>query len=175
MNIEVVKQTFDEKTIFKIKKMEYCCKKLEKNPMVKLLHAYVETSYCDHCEVPDDGENHCIGCETFEETDTEGMKLAMMIEETDTHPVPWEDYYDTDYRYYPIEYCPHCGKKIKIEVVKEEDLDSVYNTLMGERENLQAKARRTDSKKKEAILQEELRKVNKKINELCENCGWYDE
>lgn len=173
MRIEVVKQTFDGNTVYKVKKMEYCCKKLEKNPLIRLMHTYVESAYCNHCEVPDDGKDHCTECMVFEETDAGGMKLSMMIEETDTHPVPWEDYYDTDYRYYPIEYCPHCGNKIEIKVVKEENLDSAYNDLIAERENLQIKARRTNSKRKEASLQEKLSNVDKKINELYKNCGEY--
>lgn len=143
--------------------------------MIHLMYTYVEAAYCNHCDATDENEDCCKGCGVHEETEADGMKLAMMIEETDTHPVVWEDYYDTDYRYYPIEYCPHCGSKIKIEVVKEENLDSVYRALMAERESLLAKIRKTDSKKKEASLREELRNVDRQIDELHEDCGVYRE
>lgn len=173
MKIEVIKQIVDDTEIYKIKKMEYCCQKLKRNPMIKLFNEYIENAYCHHCNVPDDFD--CKDCELQEEADEYGKRLSMMIQEKDTYPEPWEDGYITDYRYYPIQYCPHCGKPIEIEIVKEEDVTDQYRNLIKQRNIIQNKIRSTDSKKKEEELRKESNIIAKKLDTLYEDCSWYSE
>lgn len=173
MRIEVIKQIVDDTEIYKIKKMEYCCQKLKRNPMIKLFNEYIENAYCHHCNVPDDFD--CKDCELQEEADEYGKRLSMMIQEKDTYPEPWEDGYITDYRYYPIEYCPHCGQPIEIEIIKEEDVTEQYKRLVEQKNAIYKKMKSTDSKKKERELSEEVCLITQKLNNMYEDCAWYME
>ena len=65
---------------------------------------------------------------------------------------------------YPIQFCPHCGEKIEISVADEIDVSDKYNELSKQREELWKKCQRTDSKKKEAELREQVRKLDNQIN-----------
>lgn len=171
MKIEVVKQKVEDNEIYKIKKMEYCCARLKANPLIRLRYEYVENVYCNNCDVPADFD--CRNCGLNITTNECGQKIAMMIEEKDTHAEPWENDYTTDYRYYPIEFCPHCGQAIRIEVVKEEDLTDKFKELKKQREVVHKQIRLTDSKKKEEKLNKESMLITKTINEMFENCSWY--
>lgn len=171
MRIQVVRQIIEDYEIYKIKTMEYCCEKLKKNPMIHLYHNYVENAYCRNCEVPDDFD--CKDCQLNEITDDCGRKLAMMIQEKDVCQDPWSNDYSTDYRYFPIDFCPHCGKKIEIEVVGEECVTAEYKSLVEQRNNLYRQIQLTDSKKKEEKLRKELSDITKKMNSMYEDCSWY--
>ena len=72
---------------------------------------------------------------------------------------------------YPIQFCPHCGEKIEISVVEEIDVSYKYNELSKQRKELWKKCQRTDSKKKEVELREQVRKLDKQIDSFY----WLDE
>lgn len=72
---------------------------------------------------------------------------------------------------YPIQFCPHCGKKIEISVVEEINVSDKYNELSKQRNELWKKCQRTDSKKKESELREQVRKLDKQIDSFY----WLDE
>lgn len=130
------------------------------NPLIKLFNEYIENAYCHNCEVPDIFD--CKDCELKEESDEYGKKLAMMIQEKDLRSEQWERDYTTEYRYYPIEYCPHCGERIVIEIVKEEDVTEQYKKLVDQRYMIHKKIQSTDSKKKEKELTIESSRITKK-------------
>lgn len=166
MRIEAVKVKVNDGYVFKVTKMDYCCEKIKANPTIGL---HAEPSYDVYCQVCDhEADNCCKEC-TLNETDDVGiMRLAMMIEEEYTYPEPWEDSYTTDYRYYPISYCPHCGRKIEIRIVGEEDMNEAYNTLVQKAAEIQKEIRSTDSKRKSEKLEKERREIWRKINNMCE-------
>lgn len=70
----------------------------------------------------------------------------------------------TDYRHYPIKFCPFCGKPIEISVVDEEDVSEEYKVLCKERDTLWEKVMKTDSKKKEMELRNKVNNLDQKIN-----------
>ena len=98
-----------------------------------------------------------------------------MIQEKDTYPEPWEDGYITDYRYYPIDYCPHCGQPIEIEIIKEEVVTDQYKRLVEQKNAIYKKMKSTDSKKKERELSKEVCLITQKLNNMYEDCAWYME
>ncbi len=51
---------------------------------------------------------------------------------------------------YPIQFCPHCGKKIKISVVDEIDVSDKYNKLSKRREELWKECQEQIVRKKRA-------------------------
>ena len=73
---------------------------------------------------------------------------------------------------YPIQFCPHCGEKIEIEVVEEIYVSEEYNQLSKQRDELWKKCQKTDSKKKENELREQVRDLDNKINGFYELSEW---
>ncbi|MDF2503869.1 hypothetical protein [Clostridium sp.] len=72
----------------------------------------------------------------------------------------------TDTYYEKINYCPFCGSKITIEIVNEVDKTDEYKDLEKERKELWQKLCKTDSKKKEYVLQQQVTELDKKINDI---------
>lgn len=63
------------------------------------------------------------------------------------------------------------GEKIEIEVVDEIDASEKYNELSKQRDELWEKCQRTDSKKKESELREQVGKLDRQIDSFY----WLDE
>lgn len=82
---------------------------------------------------------------------------------TSEHIYSWGDEYDIDHLY-KINYCPFCGKKIELSVVKEEDVTNEYLSLIKERKRLWDKYNHTDSKKKCDELYTRVHDLDNKIN-----------
>ena len=70
----------------------------------------------------------------------------------------------TDYRHYPIKFCPLCGKPVEVFVVAEKDVSEEYKALCKERDTLWEKVKQTDSKKKEIELRNKVDNLDRKIN-----------
>ena len=68
----------------------------------------------------------------------------------------------------PIRFCPHCGEEIQIHVSEEQDLSGKYQELSKERAELWKQCQKTDSKKKEAQLQDQVHELDRKINQYWE-------
>lgn len=82
----------------------------------------------------------------------------------------WEDEWEqTDN--FPIKFCPHCGEKIEISVVDKIDVSDKYEELTKQRDELWERCQRTDSKKKESELREQVGKLDKQIDSFY----WLDE
>lgn len=74
-------------------------------------------------------------------------------------------HFDNTY-YEKIQFCPFCGVKIEIEVVKEVYMEDEYNELSKVHGDLIYKKNHTDSKKKEYELQSRISSISKDLNNM---------
>lgn len=140
MKIKVEKWITDEyNKSYKIISIDKCCDKLinSKNICIANESDEFETYYDDETD-----DNYSVKI-CREEKDYEG----------------W-----TDYFYESIKYCPHCGEKIEIEIVNTVDKQEELEQLRKERDLLWKKCCKTNSKKKEHELQQQVRELDNKIN-----------
>ena len=77
----------------------------------------------------------------------------------------WEDSWLQE-DYYKVDFCPHCGEKIEISVVDEIDANEKYKELESKRDELSKRRRKTDSKKREYELTEEIQELDRLINDF---------
>lgn len=156
MKIELIKLKFNDayscKYSCKYKPFEYCCNEIQNN---KAIIFTGEDLVCDDCE--DDDIYIPQFCTSHTEVITE-------------YEYEW---IQTDN--YPIHFCPHCGEKIQISIVDEVDVSDKYDELSKQREELWKKCQRTDSKKKESELREQVRKLDDQINDFYELGEWKGE
>lgn len=145
MKIKVEKWIIDEYNdiSYKIKSIEKCCNKLTNS-----MNITINNEYCEN-------ENYC-GDNTY------SVKLVRKEEEG----IPWEDYTETNYYYEKIDFCPFCGEKIEIEFIGEIDKQEELELLRKEREDTWKKCCKTDSKKKEYDLQQQVYELDNKINTI---------
>ncbi len=134
MKIELIKLLFNESSGFKYKPFDYCCEMLKRNPAILLTD-----EECYEYDLPN-----------------------FAISETETYS-DWEDDWE-ETRYYPIRFCPFCGTPIEIVLIEEKDVSDFYERLNKKREELWKKCQRTDSKKKEAELRDQVSKLDDRIN-----------
>ena len=84
----------------------------------------------------------------------------------------WEDYDEPVY--HRINYCPFCGQKININIVREEDRTGQYAVMKYLREVKNELNLKTDSKSEYDKLFSEMREIDQEINEFM-NFGEYKE
>ena len=143
MKIDLIKLKFNDTCAYKHKPFQYCCDEIQNDKAIVFTGEDIN-DICGECE--DDSISIPQFCTSY--TETVGS---------------WGDEWEqTDN--YPIQFCPHCGEKIEISVDK-------YNELTEQRKELWKKCQRTDSKKKEAELREQVRKLDKQIDSFY----WLDE
>lgn len=143
MKIELIRLKFDDTHSYKYKPFKYCCDEIQKDKTI--VFTGEDINYiCGEYE--DDGVCVPQFCTSY--TETVGS-WGDELEQTDN---------------YPIQFCPHCGEKIEISVVEEIDVSDKYNKLSKRREELWKGCQRTDSKKKEFELREQIGKLDKQIN-----------
>lgn len=139
MKIELIRLKFDDTHSYKYKPFKYCCDEIQNDKAIVFT-----------------GEDiNDIGGE-YED---DNVSIPQLCTSHTAYEDEWEQ---TDN--YPIQFCPHCGKKIKISVVDEIDVSDKYNKLSKRREELWKGCQRTDSKKKEFELREQIGKLDKQIN-----------
>lgn len=150
MKIELIKLKFNDTYSYKYKPFQYCCDEIQNDKAI----IFTDEDINDiDGEYEDDGISIPQFCTSHTEVIT-------------SYEDEWEQ---TDN--YPIQFCPHCGEKIEISVVDEIDMSDKYEELTKQRNELWEKYLRTDSKKKEAELREQVRKLDKQINSFY----WLDE
>lgn len=150
MKIELIKLKFNDTYSYKYKPFQYCCDEIQNDKAI----IFTDEDINDiDGEYEDDGISIPQFCTSHTEVIT-------------SYEDEWEQ---TDN--YPIQFCPHCGKKIEISVVDEIDMSDKYEELTKQRNELWEKYLRTDSKKKEAELREQVRKLDKQIDSFY----WLDE
>lgn len=152
IKVELVRIKFDDSVSYKYLPLKYCCEAITKNKTIEFTNKLSDSDLYDIC----DDENNVIP--HF------ASRFAEIVGD-------WEDEWENEY-YYPIGFCPHCGKPIKIVVVDEEDRTEEYLNLKRQRDDLWKKCQRTDGKKKEAELRQQVQEIDRKIEwfyELCEH------
>ena len=150
MKIELIKLKFNDTCAYKHKPFTYCCDEIQNDKAIVFT-----------------GEDiNDIGGEY----EYDGVSIPQLCTSHTEVITSYEDEWEqTDN--YPIQFCPHCGKKIEISVVDEIDVSDKYNELSKQRKELWKKCQRTDSKKKEVELREQVRKLDKQIDSFY----WLDE
>lgn len=153
MKIELIKLKFNDTHSYKYKPFKHCCETIQDDKAIiftgeDLVH--LDVYWDDEKYIPQFCTSHTEIITSYEDE--------------------WEQ---TDN--YPIQFCPHCGKKIEISVVDEIDVSDKYNELSKQREDLWKKCQRTDSKKKESELREQVRKLDDQINDFYELGEWKGE
>lgn len=148
MKIELIKLKFNDTHSYKYKPFTHCCDEIHKNDCI--IFTNEDLSPLKHIDDDNFIPQFC----------TSHTEVITSYEDE------WEQ---TDN--YPIQFCPHCGKKIEISVVDEIDVSDKYNELSKQRKELWKKCQRTDSKKKEVELKEQVRKLDKQIDSFY----WLDE
>lgn len=151
MNIDIVKIHFKDKELgehstYKYLPFEYCCNALKN---------------FEHIDICDDYDS--FGWGEIYDTDNDIVPhFALRIEE----PQPWED--GTWPYYYTINYCPFCGEKININLKDEIDKSKLYTALVNSRDAFKEAFNETDSVKTQKRLEEKIREVTRKINDMWE-------
>ena len=129
---------------YKILNKQICCEVIDNLPFD--LH-YTIPENIDYYELDEDDNS---------------MRLGVMLEELYT----WYDGEDTqeDIQYYIVAYCPVCGEKIEVNVIREIDKTEEYYNLKNQYEDLHKKWMKCDSKKRGAELERQWREINNKLN-----------
>lgn len=156
MKIELIKLKFNDTCSYKHKSFQYCCDGIQNDKAIVFTD---EDLVCNDTfgSVVRDSDNNIIPqfCTSYTETFNS-----------------WGDEYEYEQTdNYPIRFCPHCGEEIEISVVDEVDTSDKYKELSKQREELWKKCQRTDSKKKESELREQVEKLDKQIDSFY----WLDE
>ena len=147
MKIELIKLKFNDTHSYKYKPFQYCCGEIQDDKAIVFTG---EDLVC----------NDTFGLVVRDSDDTIIPQFCNSY--TETFNSYGDEYEQTDN--YPIQFCPHCGEKIEISVVDEIDVSDKYNELSKQRKDLWKKCQRTDSKKKEAELREQVRNLDNQIN-----------
>lgn len=151
MKIELIKLKFNDTHSYKYKPFKYCCDEIQNDKAIVFT-----------------GEDiNDIGGEYEDDNVSIPQLCTSHTEVITSYEDEWEQ---TDN--YPIQFCPHCGKKIKISVVDEIDVSDKYNKLSKRREELWKECQRTDSKKKESEGRKQVRKLDDQINDFYELGEW---
>lgn len=154
MKIELIRLKFNDTCSYKYKPFTHCCDEIQNDKAIVFTG---EDLICNDTFglVVRDSDDNIIPqfCNSYTETFN---SWGDEFEQTDN---------------YPIQFCPHCGEEIKIEVVDEIDVSDKYNELSKQREELWKKCQRTDSKKKEFELRDQVSKLDKQIDSFY----WLDE
>lgn len=149
MKIELIRLKFDDTHSYKYKPFKYCCDEIQNDKAIIFTGedlVYKDDCWDDERYIPQFCTSHAEVITSYEDE--------------------WEQ---TDN--YPIKFCPHCGESIEISVVDEIDVSDKYNELTEQRKELWKKCQRTDSKKREYELREQVRKLDKQIDSFY----WLDE
>lgn len=155
MKIELIKLKFNDTCTYKHKPFTCCCDEIQNDKAIVFTG---EDLVC----------NDTFGLVVRDSDDNIIPQFCTSYTETFNS---WGDEYErTDN--YPIQFCPHCGEKIEISVVDEIDVFEKYDELTKQRKDLWKKCQRTDSKKKEAELREQVRKLDDQINDFYELGEW---
>lgn len=151
MKIELIRLKFNDTHSYKYKPFKYCCDEIQNDKAIVFT-----------------GEDiNDIGGEYEDDNVSIPQLCTSHTEVITSYEDEWEQ---TDN--YPIQFCPHCGKKIKISVVDEIDVSDKYNKLSKRREELWKECQRTDSKKKESEWRKQVRKLDDQINDFYELGEW---
>lgn len=157
MKLKLIKVKFNDTFTYKYLPFEYCCDEIQENGVIVFADrdfAYTQDFYDDEEDATDFIPQFC----------------TTLTEERTSYEDIWEETTN-----YPINFCPHCGEKIEIEVSDEIDLSSQFSVLVEKRNSLFKASNRTDSKKREQELREQVRELDQKINWFFSLAEWNGE
>ena len=158
MKIELIRLKFNGNYSYKYKPFKYCCDTIQDD---KAIIFTGEDLVC----------NDIFGLVVKDSDDNIIPQFCTSYTESFNS---WGDEFEqTDN--YPIQFCPYCGEKIEVSVVDEIDVSDKYDELSKQREELWKKCQRTDSKKEEYELREQVRKLDDQINDFYELGEWKGE
>ena len=147
MKIELIKLKFNDTCSYKYKPFKHCCDAIQNDKAIVFTGEDLVCNDTFGLVVRDSDENIIPQfCNSYTETFN---SWGDEFEQTDN---------------YLIRFCPHCGEEIEIEVVDEIDVSDKYNELSKQRDELWKKCQKTDSKKKESELREQVSKLDKQID-----------
>ena len=152
MKIELIKLKFNDTHSYKYKPFKYCCDEIQNNKAIVFTNE--DLSPLKHIDDDNFIPQFC----------TSHTEVITSYEDE------WEQ---TDN--YPIQFCPHCGEKIEISVVDEIDVSDKYEELTKQRDELWKKCQKTDSKKEEFELMNQVKKLDDQINDFYELGEWKGE
>ena len=151
MKIELIKLKFNDTHSYKYKPFTHCCDEIQNDKAIVFTGEDLVYNDTFGLVVRDSDDNIIPQfCNSYTETFN---SWGDEFEQTDN---------------YPIQFCPHCGEKIEISVVDEIGVSDKYNELSKQREELWKKCQRTDSKKRESELREQVKKLDNQINDFYE-------
>lgn len=153
MKIELIKLKFNDTYSYKYKPFTHCCDEIQNDKAI--VFTGEDLVHSDDC------------------WDDERYIPRFCTSHTETFNSWGDEWEQTDN--FPIKFCSHCGEKIEISVVDEIDVSDKYNKLSKQREELWKKCQRTDSKKKESELREQVRNLDNQINGFYLLDGWKGE
>jgi hypothetical protein len=108
MRIELIRLKFNDTHSYKYKPFKYCCDEIQNNECIEFTNENLTNFNVDYDKeygfIPQLCTSHTEVITSYEDE--------------------WEQ---TDN--YPIQFCPHCGKKIEISVVEEINVSDKYNEL----------------------------------------------
>lgn len=158
MKIELIKLKFNDTCSYKYKPFKYCREAIQNDKVIVFTD---EDLVC----------NDTFGLVIRDSDDNIVPRFCTSYSETFNS---WGDEWEQTNNY-PIRFCPHCGEKIEISIVNEIDVSYTYNELSKFRQELCEKCRKTDSKKEEYKLREQIRKLDDQINDFYELGEWKGE
>lgn len=143
MNIEVEKWILNdsEDVSFHVVKIDKCCDKLLNNE-----------EYIDLTDEIDEGNEYTSNYKFKLQRDEEEY-LGDGINNTTTY-------------YKSIEYCPYCGKRINIKVIRTVDITDRMKELYKQKDILLKKLNNTDSIKGVRKLRESISNINNKMDSM---------
>ena len=154
MKIELIKLKFNDTCAYKYKSFTLCCDEIQNDKAIVFT-----------------GEDiNDIGGEYKDE----GISIPHFCTSHTEVITSYEDEWEQTNNY-PIRFCPHCGEKIGISVVNEIGVSDKYNELSKQRKELWNKCYRTDSKREESKLKEQVRDLDDQINDFYELNEWKGE
>lgn len=143
MKIELIKLKFNDTHSYKYKPFKYCCNEIKNNKAITFTNEDVNDI---GGEYEDDGITIPQFCISY-------TRVVTYSEDK------WEQ---TDN--YPIQFCPHCGKSIEINIASEINASEKYNELSKLHDELWERLKRTDSRKEESELREKIKKIDNQID-----------
>lgn len=140
MNIHFVKTIFDDGDMhsFKYKPFHYCCEDFQNNVKEGIIQ--LNNQDCVD-EIPQ-------FCFTYDKRTYEYGEVY------------------TDTFFVPIDYCPHCGKRINIICNENVNCDDEFHELSQLRKELWEVCKTTDSKKEEQLLREQIHQLDQEIEKF---------
>lgn len=156
MKIELIRCRFNEIISYKYMPFDYCCDELKCNPCILFTNDDL----------------------VYGTVDKEGRKNYGYLPQFCTSHTEVVTSYEDEWEQtdnYPIYICPHCGKRVEINVIGNADLSEKYNKLSKLRKSLWKECRETDSKKEEAKLRREADALDKQIDSFYKLNEWDSE